>query len=324
MPSRYYPTYLSGDLHPEAEKVLSWLAAGDFPPLHTLTPDQARDAFVLPAWLGTPRAQVRVREERAGTVPVRLYTPAGEGPWPVLVYCHGGGFVVGRPAEFEPFCTFLAADTPCLVVSVDYRLAPEHPYPAAAEDAWAVLAWVAGHIRERGGDPARIAVAGDSAGGNLAAGMALRARDAGGPALVQQTLICPWLDLTPAAEAADSFRCFGDGLWLGRTALAWYRDQYLADPARAGEVAASPLAAGSLAGLAPALVVLAEFDILADQGRAYARRLEEAGVAAAVRCHRGMVHDFVTLPGLFAPAWEAIQDITGALAAAFSGRPAYR
>jgi acetyl esterase len=318
MPSRYYPTYVSGDLHPDAERVVSWLAAGDFQPLDTMTPAQARDAFVLPAWLGTPRPGVAVRPVRAGSVPVRLYTPAGPGPWPVLVYCHGGGFVVGRLDEFEPLCTFFAEDTPCLVVSVDYRLAPEHPYPAAAEDAWEVLTWVARHIREFGGDPARIAVAGDSAGGNLAAGLALRARDAGGPGLVQQTLICPWLDLTPAAGGADSFRHFGDGPWLSRTALGWYQGLYLAQPGRAGEVAASPLLAESLAGLPPALVVLAEFDILADQGRAWAGRLAEAGVPVQVACHRGMVHDFVMMPELFAPAWAAIGEIAGALATAFA------
>jgi acetyl esterase len=273
---------------------------------------------VRPAWLGTPRPGVAVRPAKAGTVPVRLYTPVGPGPWPVLVYFHGGGFVVGRPDEFEPLCTFFAEDTPCLVVSVDYRLAPEHPFPAAAEDAWEVLTWVARHIREFGGDPARIAGAGDSAGGNLAAGLALRARDAGGPGLVLQALICPWLDLTPAAEAADSFRHFGDGPWLSRASLAWYRDLYLPDPARAGEVAASPLLADSLAGLPPARVVLAEFDILADQGRAWAGRLEEAGVPVQVACHRGMVHDFVMMPELFAPARAAIRETAGALAAAFA------
>jgi acetyl esterase len=320
MPSRYYPLYPHGDLHPDAERVVAWLAAGDFPPLDTMTPAQARDAFVLPAWLGTPRPRVTVRPAKAGTVPVRIYIPAGPGPWPVLVYCHGGGFVVGRLDEFEPLCTFFAEDTPCLVVSVDYRLAPEHRYPAAAEDAWEVLGWVARQIREFGGDPARIAVAGDSAGGNLAAGLALRARDAGGPGLVQQTLICPWLDLTPAADAAEAFRWFGAGPWLSRKALAWYQDLYLGDPARAGEVAASPAAAASLAGLPPALVVLAEFDPLADQGRDYARRLEAAGVPATVDCHRGQVHDFVMLPELFGPAREAIAGIAGALASAFGQR----
>ena len=317
MSSRFYPAYALGSLHPEAERVLSWLASGDFPPLSDMSPADARKAFLLPEWLGEPRANVRCCRARAGEIPVRIYTPDGDGPWPILVYFHGGGFVLGCLDEFEPFATFLAADARCIVVNVDYRLAPEAPFPAALDDAWAATRWAADQAASFGGDPARIAVAGDSAGANLAAGVTLLAREHGGPGLCHQALICPWLDLSPAAGQTDSFRWFGQGLWLSEVGLAWYRGHYLADLGQAASQRVSPLAAASLAGLPPAQIVLAEFDPLADQGRAYAQALRAAGVPAELTCHPGMLHDFMTLPALFSPAREAIAQITAALSSAF-------
>jgi acetyl esterase len=317
MPSTFYPAYALGQLHPDSERVLSWLAAGDFPPLCDMSPADARKAFLLPQWLGEARPGVSCRHAQAGTVPVRVYTPRGNGPWPILVYFHGGGFVLGCLDEFEPFATFLAEDAHCIVVSVDYRLAPEAPFPAALDDAWTGTLWAAAQAASFGGDPARIAVAGDSAGANLAAGVALLARDQGGPRLCHQALICPWLDLSPGAGRTDSYRWFGPGLWLSATALGWYCGHYLTDPDLAGTPRVSPLAAATLAGLPPAQIILAEFDPLADQGRAYASALRAAGVPAAQTCHPGMLHDFVTLPGLFPSAWGAIDSLTAALAAAF-------
>ena len=317
MPSSFYPAYAQGSLHPESAQVLSWLAAGDFPPLHGMSPQDARKAFVLPQWLGEARRDVRRGQALAGEVPVRIYTPEGEGPWPILVYFHGGGFVLGSLDEFEPFSTFLAADAGCIVISVDYRLAPEAPCPAALDDAWTSTLWAAAQATSLGADPTRIAVAGDSAGANLAAGVTLLAREHGGPRLCHQALICPWLDLSADAGRADSFRWFGEGLWLSEASIAWFRGHYLADPGQAEAARVSPLAAASLAGLPPAQIILAEFDLLADQGRAYARALRAAGVPVEETCHPGMLHDFVTLPGLFSPAWEAIARIAAALAAAF-------
>ena len=312
MPSVFYPAY-HGELHPESEASLARSAAGGFPPLHSMSPADARKAFVLPEWLGTARKDVTVREAQAGQARLRIYTPAGEGPWPVQVYFHGGGFVLGSLDEFEPFCTFLAADTPCVVVSEGYRLAPEFPFPAALEDAWAGTQWAASNAASFGGDPSRLAVAGDSAGGNLAAGVALRARSHGSPKLIHQTFVCPWVDLSKASEGAESFRLFGEGLWLSAAGVDWFRRLYLREPELAEDPRVSPLRAADLSGLPPALVLLAEFDVLADQGRSFARRLRDSGVSVTESLYPGMLHDFVTLPGLFSTAWKAVEEISASL-----------
>jgi len=313
MPSVFYPSYAGGDLHPESEAILARIAAGNFPPLHTMSPAEARKAFLLTEWLGKPREDVAIRATVAGTLPIRIYTPEGEGLNPVLIFFHGGGFVLGNLDEFEPFCTFLASGARCLVVSVNYRLAPESPFPAALDDAWTATQWVAAHAGSFGGDTARLAVAGDSAGGNLAAVVSMLARDQGSPKLLHQTLICPWVDLSPGSEDTDSFHHFGKGHWLSATGLDWFRSHYLRNLDQSSDPRVSPLRSTSFRGLPPALVLTAEYDILADQGRAYAESLKAAGVPVVQRCYPGMLHDFVTLPGLFTPAWEAIGEITAAL-----------
>ncbi len=318
MASVYYPAYPEGVLHPDSEAILRQIAEGNFKPLCKMTPEEARKAFLLDAWLGEPRRDVAVREALAGCVPVRIYAPPGEGPFPILIYFHGGGFVLGNLGEFEPFCTFLAAGARCVVVSVGYRLAPESAFPAAVEDAWEAVCWAASSAGSFAADPARIAVGGDSAGGNLAAVVSLMARDAGGPRLSHQTLICPWVDLSPEADRAASLHLFGDGLWLSAESLGWYRENYLQGLNDGREPRVSPLLAPDLSGLPPALVLLAEFDVLADQGRAYARRLREAGVPVTESCTPGTLHDYVTLPGLFPLAWDAIGQITASLRAAFA------
>ncbi len=317
MPSVFYPTYLQGNLHPEAEALLTQISAGNEPPLSTLSPADARKAFLPPEWLGTPREDITVCKTQAGEIPIRIYTPEGEGAKPVLIFFHGGGFVMGNLDEFEPFCTFLAAGAQCSVVSVDYRLAPEAPFPAALDDAWAVTQWVAIHAASFSGDPTRLAVAGDSAGGNLAVVVSMLARDQGFPKLIHQTLICPWVDLSSAAESTDSFHCFGEGLWLSTIGIHWYRRHYLQDLDQSEDPRVSPLRAANLDGLPPALIITAEYDVLSDQGRSYAQRLHAAGIPVIQNCYPGMLHDFVTLPGLFTPAWEAIDQITAVLRNAF-------
>jgi acetyl esterase len=237
----------------------------------------------------------------------------------VLVFFHGGGFVLGSLAEFEPLCTHLAARASCIVVSVGYRLAPEAPFPAACEDAWAALQWAVREAPSFGGDPARLAVAGDSAGGNLAALIALRARDEGSPALRHQVLICPWTDLSSAAPAAESFRTFRKGAWLSAESLAWYRGHYLPGSERVGPWVASPLHAVEGPGLPPATILTAECDILADQGRAYADRLAALGTAVTHTCYPGMLHDFILLPAVFTDAEAALDQIAAALQGAFAG-----
>jgi len=315
----HYPAYTNGRLDPQADALLTAIAAEGPSPTAALTPGQARASFLRPSWLGTPREMAAVRDLSipgpAGGLRLRTYLPHGGRPLPVLVFFHGGGFVVGSLDEFDAFCTILADGAGCVVVSVDYRLAPEGKFPAAPEDAIAALCWVGAHADEIAGDPCRIAVAGDSAGGNLAAVAALAARDEGGPALVQQVLISPWVDLSCAET--ESFRWFGQGAWLSTSSLRWYRDHYLASPAQAMDPLASPILAPDLRGLPPALILDSEFDILHDQVRAFALSLQEAGNAVDYRLCRGQLHDFVVLPGLFESASSAIAEICESLRHAF-------
>jgi acetyl esterase len=314
----FYPTYREGRLHPESEAILAKIAEGNFPPLHAMSPADARKAFLLPEWLGEPRREIAVTEAVAGNVPLRIYSPKDGEALPVLVYFHGGGFVVGSLDEYGPFCTFLSAGARCIVVSVGYRLAPEDPFPAAPEDAWTATQWAATHALSFGGDPARLAVAGDSAGGNLAAVVSMRARAQGSPKILQQVLICPWVDLSLASESEDSFRHFGEGLWLSTASIDWFRRLYVQDAKSVEDPRVSPRHAPDFSGLPPALILLAEYDVLVDQGRSYAKRLQAAGVPVAERLYPGMLHDFVTLPGLFSPAWKAIDEIAASLREAFS------
>jgi acetyl esterase len=314
----FYPTYKSGHLHPECEAILAQIAAGDGLPVNAMTPAEARDGFLPMEWLDPPRKGIAIRNTTAGVVPVRIYTPGEAGSKPILIFFHGGGFVAGNLDEFHSFCTLLAEGAQCIVVSVDYRLAPEAPFPAAVDDAWAVTKWVAAHASSFGGDSSRMAVAGDSAGGNLAAVVSMRARDSGAPKLIHQILICPWVDLSSASEVTESFQHFGQGPWLSAAGIEWYRNHYLTDPTQAEDPRVSALLAEDFHGLPPALVLTAEFDVLADQGRAYARRLEAAGVPVTFNSYPGMLHDFVVLPKLFTSARAAINQITASLRTAFS------
>jgi acetyl esterase len=315
----HYPAYTNGGLDPQADALLTAISAEGPSPTAALTPSQARASFLRPSWLVTPREMAAVRDLSipgpAGDLRLRTYHPHGGRPLPVLVFFHGGGFVVGSLDEFDAFCTILADGAGCVVVSVDYRLAPEGKFPAAPEDAIAALCWVAAHADEIDGDPCRIAVAGDSAGGNLAAVAALAARDEGGPALVRQILISPWVDLSCAET--ESFRWFGQGGWLSTSSLRWYRDHYLASPEQALLPHASPILAPDLRGLPPALILDSEFDILHDQVRAFALSLQEAGNAVDYRLCRGQLHDFVVLPGLFDSASSAIAEICESLRRSF-------
>lgn len=325
--SDFYPDYTLGRLHPESEAVLREIEASASKPLTSMSLQEARASFLERSWLGEVAAEVRIEARRiagpGGEIPIRIYTSGNEGPRPILVFFHGGGFVLGTLDEFDPFCAFLSEGGACTVVSVDYRLAPEHRFPGAVEDAVAALRWVASHAAELGGDPSRLAVAGDSAGANLASVLGQMTRDPGFPALSLQILICPWVDLSDASETEASFRHFGGGLWLSRANLRWYRDHYVERAESAEHSLASPLRAERFQGVPPALIITAEFDVLADQGRAYALRLEEAGVPVTFRQYPGMLHDFVVLPGKFTEARAAIEQITEALVE-LSGRSSGR
>jgi len=246
----------------------------------------------------------------AGPIRTRVYTPASPRPLPVLVYFHGGGWVTGSLDTHDGLCRSLAKRTPCVVASVDYRMAPEHRFPAAVEDAWAATAWVSERAHEIGGDADRLAVGGDSAGGNLAAVLALRARDRTAPRLRLQLLIYPVADhdFTRASYARHA-----TGYGLTREAMRWFWDQYVPDAAQRDHPDASPLRAADLRGVAPAAVLTCEYDPLLDEGAAYAQRLIEAGVPTTHRRYDGLIHGAVRMPSITPRAWELIDDSARAL-----------
>ena len=250
----------------------------------------------------------------AGPIPLRVYTPQGDGPFPVVVFLHGGGFFVGSLDSHDPVCRELAARAGAVVVSVDYRLAPEHLWPAAPDDCWAALRWVADHAAELGGDPDRLAVAGDSAGGDLAAVTAVRARDEGGPELRLQVLLYP---VTDSGCDRPSMSENAEGYFLTRDAMVMTWSLYAPGDA-ATEPSAAPLRTPDLAGVAPAVVVTAGFDPLRDEGVAYVERLREAGVEVDHHHHDDMIHGFVQMLAVTPRAAEEIEAVAEALRRSFA------
>jgi acetyl esterase len=305
-------------LAPEIQAELQRMAAAGDPPLQQQSVEQARRLHVEgAAALGGPPVEVAAVDDRtipgpAGDLGVRVYTPRGEPPFPVVVWFHGGGWVVGTLDSYDPVCRALAAAVPAVVVAVDYRLAPEHRYPAAAEDGYAATLWASRNAAELGGSQQRLAVAGDSAGGNLAAVIALGARDRGAPAIGFQLLVYP---ITDVGMDTASYREHADGYYLTAAGMRWYWDHYLGG-AHGGAPDASPLRAAFLGGLPPALVITAEHDPLRDEGEAYAARLSAAGVAAAVSRYPGMVHGFFRWPAVTPAAGEAMREAAAAIRAA--------
>ena len=260
---------------------------------------------------GAPDAVVARTEDRAiagpdGQVPLRLYWPQGEGPFPITVYMHGGGYVVGDLDTQDVIARALCAWGQTLVVSVDYALAPERKFPAGPEDSYAALEWVAAHGGEVGGDPARIAVAGDSAGGNHACALALMARDRAGPKVCAAVNIYGSCNF-PSTDTPSS-REFADGPILRADDIAWFWEQYLADPAQQDDYRASPIRAASHAGLPPHFIATAECDPSRDDAELYAAKLKEAGIEVTVKRYPGMVHGFASWVGFLPGAREVMQD----------------
>lgn len=306
-------------LDPQIASLIEALDAG-FPPVHTMTGAEARatirSRFVPPA---QPEPVGAVEDLHVpgpdGPIAVRVYRPESTQPLPVLVYAHGGGFVFCDIDSHDGLCRSLANSIPAVVVSVGYRLAPESPWPAAAEDLYAATTWVADNTAAIGADPGRIVVGGDSAGGNLAAAVALMVRDRRGPALAAQLLLYPMI---AADFDTESYRLYGSGFYNPRPALQWYWDQYVPSHADRAHPYASPLQA-ELAGLPPAVIVIAGHDPLRDEGVAYADALSAAGVHT-VRCNfDGGVHGFMTMPMLDIAhearrraSWELAQLLQGA------------
>ncbi|WP_428167104.1 alpha/beta hydrolase [Diaphorobacter sp.] len=310
-------------LTPQMRGVIDAMARAGRPPLHTLTPAQARAAYEVGAGvLEVPKAALpRVEDLHIpacdGTpLPARLYAPtaaATGAALPLLLYLHGGGFTIGSVNTHDVLCRELARLGGCMVVSLDYRLAPEHPFPTASNDAWDALAWLAQHAATLGADPARLAVGGDSAGGTLAAVCAIQARDAGLP-LALQLLIYPG---TTAHQDTPSHTEFAHGLVLERAAIGWFFDQYIPSRAEREDWRFAPLLAPDVDGVAPAWIGLAEYDPLVDEGLEYADKLRAAGVAVDLEIYRGVTHEFIKMGRAIPEARQAHADAAAALRSAF-------
>ena len=306
-------------LDPQAANVIDLIIKSGRPAYHTLSPKEARRLFLETRPASTPPAPQlgAVRDVSAegplGAIPLRVYRPAGvpdSTRLPVHVFFHGGGWVIGDIETHDVVCRQLTAEAGVSVISVDYRLAPEHKFPAAVNDAWAAARWIVAHAAELGVDGARLSVGGDSAGGNLAAVVALLARDAGAPKISLQVLVYPVTDL--GAET-KSYADLADGYMLTRDSMRWFRAQYLTKEEEALDWRVSPIRATSLAGVAPALVITAGFDPLRDEGEAYARKLREAGVSVDAICFGGMIHGFVPMGRLIDTAFRGVTSIAGSL-----------
>jgi acetyl esterase len=302
-------------LDPQIEAMRDRRIRSATPQLYTLSLAEARaaDLASIQAEAGEPEAVFEVREEALPLgdrkIPVRIYRPSDERPLPALLYFFGGGWTLGSLDTCDAVCRSLANTAGCLVIAVGYRLAPEHRFPAAVEDCHEALGYVAANAGEFGADPDRLAVGGDSAGGNLAAAVALMA-PADGVALAGQLLVYPNTDQLADDESMRS----NDDPWLfNHRSVDWYRQHYLADPADAADPLASPLRATDLSGLPPALVITAEYDPLRDQGEAYAARLAAAGVEVEVTRYPGMVHGFFTMIGAVDAARAAIDQAAATL-----------
>jgi acetyl esterase len=310
-------------LDPAAAALLAQIEEAGLPPLNEMSPVDARvaaEAFIELAGPGESVADVTERKipGRDRDILVRIYTPsAGDDstPLPSVVYFHGGGWVIGTLDSTDAICRMLANRAACKVVSVDYRLAPESKFPEAIDDCYAALNWVRNNADELGVDPDRLAVSGDSAGGNLAAALAIKARDEGGPALRFQLLVYP---VTDHRFDTVSYRDNGEGYLLTTDMMRWFWDHYLGPSTDDDHHLVSPLRAEDLTGLPPAMVITAEYDPLRDEGEAYAARLAEAGVPVTHKRYDGQIHAFWQMPGLFPAAYQAADDAAAELCKALA------
>ncbi len=282
-------------LDPQIQAYLDQMAAMNMPPIHTLTPEQVRMGIAMQLAMENiePEQVARVENRTipgpAGEIPVRIYTPQGNGPFPALVFFHGGGWVICNLDTHDGICRSLANGAGCVVVSVDYRLAPEHKFPAAPEDCYAATQWVAQNAAELNVDASHIAIGGDSAGGNLTAVVAQMARDRGGPHLVFQLLIYPATDFRMNTVSIEEN---ATGYFLTKDDMIWFTNHYLNSEEDKTNPLASPLLASDLSGLPPALIITAQYDPLRDEGELYGQKLREAGVPVTISRYEGVIHGF--------------------------------
>ena len=306
-------------LHPGAQNVLDLIAEAGRPPFEQLSVAEAREAYrnsrkaLQPEPIDVAEVRDLTMPGPAGDVALRLYRGAAAAPGnpqSVLVFFHGGGWVIGDLESHDTICRELAARAGISVISVDYRLAPEHRFPAAIDDAIAATAWVAANAGELGVDAARLAVGGDSAGGNLAAAVALHARDNGGPAIRQQILVYPVTDFDTNTR---SYREMSDNPPVRRDTMLWFMDHYVPEMADRSDWRAAPLRATDHAGLPPAFVLTAGYDPLCDEGQAYAKALEAAHTPCRHVCYDGQIHGFLNMGRVNPQTSEALGEIAGAL-----------
>jgi acetyl esterase len=312
-------------IDPATETFLGMLRASGGKPFHQLSVAEARDAV-----LGLSRAVGGAAEDlhqvvdrtlpvSGGDIGIRLYWPraaaAGES-LPIVMHYHGGGFVAGSIETHDVIARYYARHADALVVSVDYRLAPEHKFPTALEDSYAALRWAVDHAGELGADPTRVAVTGDSAGGTISAGLCLLARERGGPAIAYQALVYPAVDFDPAAVYPSRQQFGGGGYLLSNDDMRWFTSLYLTNPGDARDPRFAPFRTTDLSGLPPALVLTAGCDLLRDEGKAYADRLATAGVPVEYRCFEGTIHAFMSFSGAIPAAVEGLAFVSSRMRAA--------
>lgn len=304
--------------HPQLQAFIA--ETEDAPPFHALSVDEVRGITADVFSVEEPEPVGGVIDETidgpGGDLPIRMYVPEGEQPFPVTVFFHGGGFVSGGLGSHDEFCRRITNRADVAVVAVDYRLAPENPFPAAVEDAYAATEWVAENGAEYGLDTDRLAVTGDSAGGNLAAVVSLMARDRTGPSIEHQILFYPPVSHHIDWDSVDEN---GEGYFITKEDLTWFDDHYFENPIDKMNVYASPLLAANLENLPSATIVTGGFDPLRDEGIAYAERLVEAGVDVSHYHYEDVIHAFVQMaaqPFEFDPSKAALEDVVGDLRSA--------
>ena len=301
----------------QADALLKQAAEQGAPDFADLPPEECRAFFKdFITTVDAPPADVEVKDMAipgpGGELPIRVYEPKGvSAPKPVLMYYHGGGWVIGGLDEYHGACSNLAEQSGCVVVLVDYRLAPEHPFPAAIDDCYAALEWVSANAKEINGDASRIAVSGDSAGGNISTVIALLARDKKGPKIKFQALIYPAVALN--AERFESYKSNGEGLFLTTRTMDYFAGHYQPD---LSDFRAVPLDAKDLSGLPPALVLVAGYDPLRDEGKAYAEKLMQAGVPVVLTEYAGMIHGFFSMSGALDAGKQAVSQVATAVRSA--------
>ncbi len=300
-------------VHPQAQAFLDQAANG--PGLHEMSVADARAMFdAMAALAGPPEPVASVTdleiEGPGGALPLRVYRPSDDDDLPVTIWYHAGGFTVGGLESHDPVCRAIANAAGCIVVAVDYRRAPEHKFPAPVDDTWAALQWVATHGDELGGDPARLAVAGDSVGGCLSTVLSIMARDHGGPPLALQVLVYPDVDFR---FVTPSWTTMGHDYFVTVAAAEWLRDNYLDRPEQADDWRVSPTLADDLSGLPPALILYPEFTPIRDDVEAYARRLSESGVPVTPSMYEGQLMGFLSMASIIDAGRDAIDEIGAAL-----------